>query len=236
MENFFDINWCEAWVELDRARKASRDSAYWDDRAEETFVFADSSSYVETFIEYLHLKTDNSLLDLGCGAGILARPLAHLGHRVIAIDFSQRMLDTAFRLAIEEGLTDIEFIKLDFNAPWENWQVAGIQPKSVDIAIASRSTMIGDFQAACEKLEQVACSQVAVTVSTEYGPKGFRRLGSDIAEGRRDRVSYVPNHILALNILFARGRYPELRYIDSMKKDCDGKLRKIRWAFIKWDI
>jgi SAM-dependent methyltransferase len=227
---------------MDAARKAPDDSAYWDGRAEEFARFANPSPYAEAFIERLGLKAGDSLLDVGCGTGNLARPLAHRGHRIVAADFSQKMLDAAARLAAEEGLAGIEFVKLDFNDPWERWQAAGIGGKSVDVAIASRSTMIRDFQAACEKLEQVARAQVAVTVSTEYGPRGLRRLGSDVTDGGaapgggQGGVPYVPNHILALNILFAQGRYPELCYLDSMKENGDGSLRLIRWAFIKWDV
>jgi SAM-dependent methyltransferase len=226
-------------MEMDAARKTPDDSTYWDSRAEEFSLFADSSPYTEAFIEHLGLRAESSLLDVGCGTGALARPLAHRGHRIVAADFSQGMLDAAARLAAEEGLTNIKFVKLDFNDPWERWRAAGIRPKSVDVAIASRSTMIRDFQAACEKLEQVARSQVAVTVSTEYGPRGFRQLGSDMADGQgggQDGTPYVPNHILALNILFARGRYPELRYLDSMKESEDGSRRLIRWAFITWEV
>jgi SAM-dependent methyltransferase len=236
MEDLFDIDWREAWVKMDGTREAPCDSAYWDGRAAEPSLFADSPSYVDTFVEYLGLKAQSSLLDVGCGTGALARPLARRGHHVIAVDFSQGMLDAAARLAADEGLCGIEFVKLDFNDLWERWQAAGVRPKSVDVAIASRSTMIHDFAAACEKLEQVARSHVAITVSTEYGPRGFRGLGSDGQKGGHGALPYVPNHILALNILLAQGRFPELRYIDSMKKGADGSLRRVRWAFIKWDV
>jgi hypothetical protein len=31
------------------------------------------------------------------------------------------------------------------------------------------------------------------------------------------------------------GAYPEMRYVDSYKRDIDGNKQLIRWAFITWE-
>lgn len=46
-----------------------------------------------------------SLLDIGCGAGVLAEPLARLGARVTAIDPAAANIDIARRHAVESGLS-----------------------------------------------------------------------------------------------------------------------------------
>jgi 2-polyprenyl-3-methyl-5-hydroxy-6-metoxy-1,4-benzoquinol methylase len=43
----------------------------------------------------LDLKSGERVLDIACGSGVLARRLAHLGGRVMAVDFSARLIEHA---------------------------------------------------------------------------------------------------------------------------------------------
>ncbi|QBG48209.1 methyltransferase domain-containing protein [Verrucomicrobia bacterium S94] len=54
----------------------------------------------------LQRKTGNRLLDIGCGAGCNAVPLARAGWKVLGIDLSQPMLAAAQRRAGDGGLTE----------------------------------------------------------------------------------------------------------------------------------
>jgi SAM-dependent methyltransferase len=152
---------------------------------------------------------------MGCGSGTLAIPLARAGHELLAADFSLKMLEALTRQAAEEGLSAIRTLSLDFNASWEQWEAAGITEGCVDVALASRSTMVDDLGEAFEKLERAARTRVVVTMATEFGPRGTRRMGRFAT----DDLEVVPDFIFALNLLLANGRYPELRFIDSYKTD-----------------
>src|SRR5512146_1842880 len=69
---------------------------------------------------------DRELLDVGCGAGILAEALAELGARVTAIDLSEDVLELARRHASAQGLKiDYRFISTE--------QLAEQQPAAFDI-------------------------------------------------------------------------------------------------------
>lgn len=48
-------------------------------------------------LNLLDLQAGESVLDIGCGSGVLARRLASLGARVTAVDFSDRMIEMARR-------------------------------------------------------------------------------------------------------------------------------------------
>lgn len=48
-----------------------------------------------------------AILDIGCGAGRNAVPLAALGHRVTGIDLSRPMLEAAQRRALDEGVASL---------------------------------------------------------------------------------------------------------------------------------
>ncbi|MCL2807642.1 MAG: hypothetical protein FWD27_05730 [Coriobacteriia bacterium] len=114
---------------------------------------------------------------------------------------------------------------------WEDdWKAHGITDKCVDVAIASRSTMVEDLWLAFEQLSRVARRKVAVTLATEFGPRTTKALG-EVVSG----MSFLPDYIYGLNILFKMGYHPELRYLHSDKKEDDGSIRNIQWAYISWN-
>ena len=240
MDELVGVDWRKQWVMHNQARKAPDDAAYWDGRAEEFSRWAGSSSYSDTFLAYLYdyLATaplppvsPRTILDIGCGCGTLALPLARAGHQVLAVDFSLGMIDVLQRLATESGLQNIGTAVLDTNAAWADWQAAGITEKSADVAVASRSMMVDDLWGAMQKLERVARERVAITMATEYGPRETKHIGEPV-NGR----PFVPDYIFAVNLLFQMGRYPELRYIDSLKTSEHGDSMLVRWAFITWAV
>ncbi len=55
-------------------------------------------------LRLLGLRAGETILDIGCGNGALARRLAILGARVIAIDFSDQMIEMARRRGKPEGM------------------------------------------------------------------------------------------------------------------------------------
>jgi hypothetical protein len=140
------------------------------------------------------------------------------------------MLETLENSARQEGFVNVRTVLLDFNAPWKDWENAGITEDCVDVALASRSTMVDDLWEAFCKLERAARTKVAVTMATEFGPRGTKRMKVN-DEGE---LLSVPDFIFAVNLLLQKGRYPELRFIDSYKTDEQGLSQTIRWAFISW--
>jgi hypothetical protein len=129
----------------------------------------------------------------------------------------------------EAGVTDMITL---FDMRWEDdWNEIGVVPKSVDVAIASRSIMVRDLVEAIEKLESVARRQAAITVSTRFGPRAERETGNVL-----NGVPYLPDSVYATNILFDMERYPVISYIDACKKTEDGGRRLVRWAFLRWDV
>lgn len=208
-----DINWRDMWIQRDNLRKDPDDSSYWDSRAKEFGSYhrcKETSSYAKSFIAYLAPQANETILDIGCGNGGVAIPLARQGHKVTALDFSAKMLEVLNEHCCEEGITQITAKQLSWT---DDWQASGIAAKSVDIAFASRSTMVHDLWDAIERLCNVAKRRVAMTLATRFGPRCTYELGQTV-----DGIAYVPDHIYAINMLFQMGYTPELRYIDSYKR------------------
>jgi SAM-dependent methyltransferase len=228
VDSLVGIDWRAAWQAHNRARPEPGDSACWDARSESYREHSCKSPYAATFLSYLGLSPGESVLDMGSGPGVLAIPLARAGHPVIAADFSAGMREAALARAEEEQLDNIQVKALDWN---EDWIKAGILPKSVDVAIASRSTMVDDLADAFLKLDRTARSKVALTMVTEYEPKGYKPLGSE--QGSRE--PYVPDFVFGVNLLLQLGAYPELRYINiTQDKGQENKAHFVSWAYIAW--
>ncbi|MDR1496196.1 MAG: class I SAM-dependent methyltransferase [Clostridiales Family XIII bacterium] len=227
--NDHTIEWEREWIIRSDARNEPDDHSVWDARAEDHSKRVETSDYARSFIEGFSPAAGATIFDMGSGAGTLAIPLAQKGHRVICGDFSPEMRKVLTRKAEEADVAERISVR---ELSWEDdWQAAGIAPKSVDIAVASRSIMVHDLGSALKKLEKVARERVAVTVSTRFGPRSKREVGK-ILYG----VPYLPDFIYALNILFDSGRYPKVSYIDSCKQTESGEKRLVRWAFILWDV
>jgi len=243
VDNLLGIDWRRAWVERTYKHPVPDSAENWNQRARDYVENSDISSYTEDFITLLALPASSalsalsapekgtSILDMGCGAGTLALPFARMGHTVIAADLSSVMLEILQEAVRAEGLTGIRCVSLDFNAPWSDWEDAGIIDNCVDIAIASRSVVVDDLWGAFEKLERAARDRIVVTMPTEYSPRLPLRMGAPVDGGG----TYIPAYIYAINVLLQMGRYPAMCYIDSDKTDKQGNITPVRWAFITWN-
>lgn len=140
---------------------------YWNRRAEGFRQKKDNDEYVAGILAFLQAREDDSIFDMGCGSGVLAIPLALLGHKVIAADFSDKMLECLTQEARRENCGDrITPVLLDWN---EDWAARSLE--TCDLAIASRSLPAGNEAGYIRKLETVAkrSAVIAMWPLQEYG-------------------------------------------------------------------
>ena len=157
-----DKDWNAEWARLSDRREVAHDAAFWDRRARRFRGGDEASPYVAGFIEHLRARPGESVLDVGCGSGALALPLARAGHHVVGLDFSAGMLDLLRRQASEEGLGNLRTVQ----AAWDDdWRAAGVAV--ADVVIASRSLDVRDLRAALEKLDAFARRRVCVTLPAD---------------------------------------------------------------------
>lgn len=80
------------WERMQRKRPEPSPASYWDTRAREFVARPAHHTYAADFLRLAALEPGDSVLDMGCGAGTLAVPLALSGHAVVAADFSPEMI------------------------------------------------------------------------------------------------------------------------------------------------
>ena len=202
-------DWGEEWKRLQAAREHYDDPVTWDKRAA-TFgsKHGPHSDYAERFIARATLREGETVLDMGCGTGALAIPLALAGHSVIAADFSQGMLDKLESQIAEKGAAGIRMLK----ASWDgDWDAAGLTEDCVDVAFASRSIATNDLAAALAKLTRVARRRACITLPRTSSPRAdaglMRACGIENTVGS--------DFVYAFNILVSCGFAPEVSYIDT---------------------
>lgn len=208
------VDWQAAWEQVDAGRGEPPTAEHWDKRASSYTQShgRDGADYAQAFLACAGIKPGERVLDFGCGDGLLSIPLVQAGCTVVACDFSQGMLDNLMRRAEEAGVTDL--IEPHHVAWNDDWQVAGLAPNCVDVAVASRSLVSVQLESALRKLETVARRRVCITVAAGASPR--RDIRAYEAVGRTP--FWTPDYAYCINVLFAHGVFPELSYITTRSR------------------
>ncbi|MBQ9000882.1 MAG: class I SAM-dependent methyltransferase [Eggerthellaceae bacterium] len=204
-------DWNAEWKRLQTARKHADSSEVWDKKAK-TFPVKHGSQagYVSHFLDLADVQPGEAVLDMGCGTGSLATPLAKAGHRVIACDFSRGMLDVMEADQRSLGVGGVEVHQISWT---DDWEAVGLGTNCVDVAIASRSIATYDLQEALLKLGNVARRRACITLPRSATPKIDDSLLS--AAGFDNRAGR--DFLYAFNILAALGKSPEVSYIPNTR-------------------
>lgn len=220
------IDWNELWQKAQQRRKSDRnDREFWNKRAPSFANHAKESGYVLDFLRLLPITREATVLDVGCGAGTLAIPLAGRVRSITAVDFSQRMLDLLEDRCREIGATNVTTRLLG----WEDdWDEAGIDQH--DVAIASRSLVVDNLAEAIDKLASRARHRVIISSLVGDGPfdrRMFEAIGRPLDRG--------PDYICVYNLLHQMAIRAEVRFVgngnEELKtyQDLEEAVDGLRW-------
>ncbi|WP_094605872.1 Ubiquinone biosynthesis O-methyltransferase, mitochondrial [Sporomusa silvacetica DSM 10669] len=205
--------WANAWSEYRQTvRKQSPDPQAWIE-----FWNSFASSYAKNnntnrqthqdIIEQLMaqgaVKPGDSLLDIGCGPGTYALPLAAKGVKVTGLDTASQMLSTLQHKADKAGLSaHIDCLHADWN---------DLAAKPVyDVAFAAKSPAIDDYDSLM-KMIKVARKVCCLIGFAGQHSLTLRRL---LWERLRGQAPPGPSFdiIYPLNILYQEGYRPNVTF------------------------
>lgn len=229
-----NTDWNTEWKRLQRVRRRVDDAQYWNKRSK-NFDSSDAPSpYVRAFLERVNVKPGESVLDMGCGTGSIAVPLALQGSAVVAGDFSKGMLNElvlraqqanipttymsdGFSSAAESPSLPLKAGEITLcHMSWDDdWPTYGLTENTVDVALASRSISCYDMGAALDRLSATARRACAITVPVGSSPRMDPRIlqACNVINHHGSDAQY------AWNILFNKGYLPQVSYITSLRKD-----------------
>lgn len=207
----------------EQARRSSfgrRSAGDWDRRAAQRERDM-NSDYTRAFLRRMDLEGARTALDIGCGIGNLAIPLARRLRKVYALDFSPEMLRRLAVNARDDGVRNIKRLPLSWADSWKTVPVA-------DIAICSRALGVKNPKRALEKMQQHARLRCYLSVHS-----GGSYLGPDIMKLLDRTIEPRPDYIYIVNILFQMGIRARVDFLKSeggMTYDSvDAFLESIRW-------
>ncbi len=196
--------WAEEWTRAQQQNPERNTPEFWDRRAPEFCRRQrDKNDYESDFLQLMRLKPEWSVLDVGCGSGTLAIPLAQQVKAVTALDFSSEMLKMVAQRCCDLGLTNIRPV----HGRWEDdWTQLGIATH--DVAISSRSLSVSDLRSALIKLDQAARQQVYLSAVVGDGPFD-RRIYTVLQRP----LQHGPDYLHIYHTLHELGIYANISFI-----------------------
>lgn len=179
----------------------------------------EDNEFIRLLTDEYDITPDTTVLDIGCGAGQYSIAMAKMAKRVVALDFSEKMLESARINAERNGVTNVEFVKC-------NWSELSADDPLIqdgfDLVIAHMTPAIGsasDFEKMADTVKEMCFYSLPV--------RRERELMSKICEAldRNEGVQDDNNIIYAYGLAWHRGLYPKIHYRDGSKRK-DGMLAK----------
>ena len=227
MNTIHDIDFAELYRNhIQLATRAPKQPQDWDEKAKkmQDTQFDLKNGYVQEFLAKMELHEDDSLLDVGCGGGAIALSVAPLVKQVYVLDYSQGMLDVLQQRALDLRINNIKPLLRAWEDNWDD-----IPP--CDICVSSRSSMVGDLQAALNKLNAKARKAVYMTMTVD---KDF--IDRDVLRYiGRDGIGF-PCYIYAVNMLYQQGYRVSVDFMDSgnmiqpMAFNEEDFIRSVQWS------
>jgi SAM-dependent methyltransferase len=202
------VDWNLVW-QAQRAKRtlSKRDASFWDGRAASFAKAASETGYADSFLTIMHPEAHWSVLDMGCGSGILAVPLAKSVSLVTAVDLSGEMLAILRARCEDEGIDNVKMIQGRWEDDWEELGI-GIH----DVAIASRSMVADDLNASILKLDAIARKRIYIVTIVGDGPydrRVFDAIGRPLNLG--------PDYIYNYNMLYQMGILANVAFIEETR-------------------
>lgn len=182
-----------------------KSSSDWDIKSSELAPTMQNSPYVDDFISRMDISGDEVVLDIGCGPGTLAIPLAKKVKQVIAIDFSKEMLNQLEIYAAKEGIKNIKTYHIGWDDDWSKLPI-------VDIAVASRSVEVSDVDKALSKMNMQARKGCYLTYKA-----GGSFVDMEILDFIGKTIITKPDFWYIPLLLYKKGYLPQIDYITSNK-------------------
>ncbi len=205
--DLYGIDWNAIWREqiaLTQGRGNGVD--IWNQAAPRWSMSRNNGNYVTKFMDRVHLEPDWTVLDVGCGAGALAIPLAKKVKRVTALDGSANMLHYLRQNAASEGVSNIDYVNQLFSDAVTSGSI-GVH----DVVVASRSIGLVEHDLKAALTWADALAGRAVYITQRASERTFD-IGVHSLLGRQHHDS--PSYVIIYNLLFQMGIQANVEFLE----------------------
>lgn len=218
------LDWNELWN--DALKKVpKKNSRSWDNVAPKFKKQRGKNDYPKKLLEKIKLESSDTVLDIGCGSGIITMSLAQKAKKVTALDISRKMLQLLKENAAEKGLTNI----YPLNRRLEDVLLNG-DVESHDVVVASRSLNgVYNIKEILQKVDKIAKKYVYITL---WGANNLK-FQNEILKIIGREFNEHPTYIYAYNILYELGIYANVEILDydnsSYYSTVDESIETFKW-------
>jgi len=203
------INWDVIWNQQMELTSFKRDGVkFWNKKAKLFDNRVKSSNYVDELLHRMEISSEFSILDVECGTGAMAIPLAKRVRRVTALDLSPLMLKILIRNTATEGINNIVLVNKD----WLQVKI-GADIERHDVVLASRSLPMGNLRKALIQMHRAA-KHLCYLTWIVGGNESDARICNIM-----DKVYHpFPGYIIIYNILYSMGIYANIEIFEISGK------------------
>ena len=218
------IDWNELWKEAVNKLPKKNNSKSWDKIAPQFDQWMKKDDYPQELLSKIQVESGDTVLDIGCGNGVITIPLAQKASSVTAMDISMNMIELLQDNAANHNLSNIKFI----NEGIEDVKAGEIGYH--DVVVASRSLNgIADIKPELEKINKIAQKYVYITL---WGVDN-REFESRMAELLGRESYHHPDYTIVYNLLHEMGIQANVEFLKSNTRNyysnIDEALDRIKW-------
>jgi SAM-dependent methyltransferase len=206
-----DIDFGQIWEKQIRPFLNPGDrEEFWDRRAYSFESQGRTSSYVNDLLARMELEPSFSLLDIGCGTGVISIPLSRLVGRVTALDLSQVMLDMLQKKISQNGIQNISLLK-------KNWHEV-ILDKDVekhDVVLSSRSISGAKLADSLVKMDLLAKRACYIT----WRANSYEESEMEICKLLNKEYRPYAEYVVIYNLLYQMGIRSDMEIFESHQEE-----------------
>ena len=189
------IDWQYHWEKELKELPSHNQSKNWDGIAKKFRKWMEKDDYPEKLLNKIKTKPEYSVLDIGCGEGVITIPLAKKVSEVTAVDLSGEMLVLLREKAQKEGLNNLNYLNGDLRDL--DLEKLG----KYDVVVASRSLNgVMEIEDTIQKINKIG-NYVYITL---WGPEGrkYEQIARDLLNKEHSKY---PSYIYVYNMLYKMG-------------------------------
>jgi ubiquinone/menaquinone biosynthesis C-methylase UbiE len=217
-----DIKWSYYWKKGLLELPPSNESKDWDNIAKKFKKWMEKDDYPEKLLSRIKTNPTYSVLDIGCGEGVITVPIAKKVSKVTCIDLSSEMLELLKERAVKEGLSNLNFIKGNL------MDISEDSIGKMDVIIASRCLNgIMDIENVLKKINKIG-KYVYITLrssDTLNSEKVFNIINR--------KYPKYPSYIYVYNLLYQMGITANVEKLEcetvNIYENVEEALERYRW-------